>query len=249
MCCTGEGEREPGAASPEAHARFRSWRGRHPTGAIALTWAPSRRWPRGQVGGTSAALSLPIAGPVLSCTASASFHCAIGTTWPFRSLGMAVPGTASSALPESHAPLSPFSRQTAPGTRGQDQLSLSLGLARHPWEDNLGPGCPCWGFWAPVGCLAAASRSHPPGQIPKRSRTGRASPPFKEDVPSHRSSAMRPAQGAGGNWFLCLTSFQVFFPNCFQSFSEESPPFVFSEWAMLASPGITTPMPLVPLPN
>lgn len=161
MCCTGEGEREPGAASPEAHARFRSWRGRHPTGAIALTWAPSRRWPRGQVGGTSAALSLPIAGPVLSCTASASFHCAIGTTWPFRSLGMAVPGTASSALPESHAPLSPFSRQTAPGTRGQDQLSLSLGLARHPWEDNLGPAAHAGGF----GHLLAAWQL-PAGHVP-----------------------------------------------------------------------------------
>lgn len=174
-------------------APARSWRSRHPAGAIALTPAPSRRWPRGQAGGASAALSLPIAGPVLSCAASPALRCATGATRPFpgtASLGIAVPGTAGPKLPAGSN--TAHSRQSwAPA--GSIGPPCPLGWQEHPWEDSLAPGSPGWAFWGPVGCLASASRSRPAGQVPERRGTARAAPSVKEDAPSRHPSVTRPA--------------------------------------------------------
>lgn len=51
-----------------------------------------------------------------------------------------------------------------------------------------------------------------------------------EDAASHRLSIISPAHMAEVDivsW--CLTSFKLFFPSCFLSFSEESNPFALSE--------------------
>lgn len=164
----------------------RARRRHHPAAAIALTPAPSLRWPRGRAGGASAALSLPIACPGELSSLSLTRLCRGRPALPQHSQL----GNGSQACRGQRAPSCRGALTVPPSPGGQEYPALGGQLG--PRLARLGILGTCWLLGI---CQPATSRWADPGA--RRAWAGWVC--RGEDVLSRRSSATRPARGKRGN--------------------------------------------------